>query len=52
MINISEKIRETRLIRLGIVERMVEECVVMRTLKTEVGGHRNIGSRPYETQLE
>ena len=35
--NISEKIREKRLIWLGHVERKTEEVVVMRTWK--VGGH-------------
>ena len=36
-------IRETRLIWLGHVERMVEEDVVMRTWKLEVDGHRKTG---------
>ena len=41
--NISEKIRQGILRWLGHVERKTEEDVVMRTWKTEVGGHRKIG---------
>ena len=40
--NISEKIREARLRYLGHVKRKIEEDVVMRTWKMEVGGHRKI----------
>ena len=42
MANISEKIREARLMWLGHVERNTED-VVMRTWKMEVSGHRKIG---------
>ena len=44
MANISEKIREARLICMfGHVERKTEEDVAMRTWKMEVSGHRKIG---------
>ena len=42
MVNISEKIREARLRRLGHVERKTEEYVVMRTWNMEVGTQRKI----------
>ena len=41
--NISEKIREARLRSLGHVERKIEEDVVMRRWKMDMGGHRKIG---------
>ena len=40
--NESEKIREARLRLLGYFERNIED-VVMRELKMEVGGYRNMG---------
>ena len=43
VVKISEKIIEARLRWLGHVERMIDENVVMRTWKMEVGGYRNIG---------
>ena len=45
VVKISEKIitLEARLRWLGHVERMIDENVVMRTWKMEVGGYRNIG---------
>ena len=42
MANISEKIRDARLRWLGHVDRKIEEDVVIRTWKMEVGGNRKI----------